>query len=89
MMIMYSPSIYVFLLQIDDTEKNELANKLKAAMFNAKEVNFPEMKFYKVPFTSVLDLVRSRKVYLEKVCLFFVVLCFCISELHFDLNFYI
>eukprot|EP00111_Clytia_hemisphaerica_P000380 TCONS_00001051-protein len=51
---------------IDDTEKNKLANKLKAAMFNAKEVNFPEMKFYKVPFTSVLDLVRSRKVYLEK-----------------------
>lgn len=47
-------------------EKNSLASKLKAVMFNSKEENFEDMNFYKVPFTSVLDLVRTRKVFLHQ-----------------------
>jgi len=51
---------------IDKDDKNNLSSKLKAVMFNDKEENFEEMNFYKVPFVSVLDLVRTRKVYLHK-----------------------
>lgn len=51
---------------IEDKEKESLKEQLQAAMFNYKEENFQKINFYKVPFTSVLDLVRSRKVYLSE-----------------------
>lgn len=42
------PFSLVILFQIEENDKNNLASKLKAVMFNDKEEDFDKMNFYKV-----------------------------------------
>ena len=50
---------------ISKTEKSDLLQNLKDCMFSKEMDQAESVDFYKVPFTDVLDLVRSRRVYLK------------------------
>lgn len=50
---------------ISQTEKSDLLQNLKDCMFSKDIDQAESVDFYKVPFTDVLDLVRSRRVYLK------------------------
>ncbi|XP_065670790.1 DNA primase large subunit isoform X2 [Hydra vulgaris] len=51
---------------IDKETKMKIKEKLRDSMFNVELHNVMDTEFYKVPFTDVLDLVRSRKVFICK-----------------------
>jgi DNA primase large subunit len=50
---------------ISETEKSQLREGLFESSFMRLMTNVDTCEFYRVPFTDVLDLVRSRKVYLS------------------------
>lgn len=51
---------------ISEEERNERSSKLACADFKMDVSTVEMINYYKVHFTEALDLVRSRKVYLEK-----------------------
>nr|XP_034178643.1 DNA primase large subunit-like [Osmia lignaria]XP_034178644.1 DNA primase large subunit-like [Osmia lignaria] len=50
--------------QITQQEKDEIREELRSSTF--KNSNIDTIEFYKVPFQKVVDLVRSRKIYIAK-----------------------
>ncbi|XP_070556107.1 DNA primase large subunit-like [Ptychodera flava] len=51
---------------IPDSVRKELARKLADSSYNMSVTIAENTDFFKVPFTEALDLVKSRKVYLER-----------------------
>ncbi|XP_044754339.1 DNA primase large subunit-like isoform X2 [Coccinella septempunctata] len=55
--LIYSP--------ISDPEKNAIFNELLMSTFNMSDVNIKSSNFFKVPFSEVCSLIRSRRVFVK------------------------
>ncbi|XP_022235255.1 DNA primase large subunit-like, partial [Limulus polyphemus] len=51
---------------ISGEEKSKIASELRDSSFSLSDHKVKDIKYYKVPFLEALDLVRGRKVYLNK-----------------------